>query len=227
MQYIFSGGVCVHMCFLVPINCVWQPVFFSFCLQLETSVVHLNLTAIGDPCQDTCTSAHTHKKKARLLITDLFKLRRTVWNEDWKPTRRQNWRIFKYETILLPKPLNFYVSCFFYVTQKKPRQAKANVKIWNCSINTDSQSNFVDTAVDKKISCEACTKITSCQSTNKHSIGKKQTTFQQRLSLHTFLPWDIFSCVFSNVDKVQLKIPLWRPTVKSHLLMLMFWPVPW
>lgn len=54
--------VCVCVCFLVVINCVWQPVFSSFSLQLETSVFHLNLRAIGDPSQDTCTSAHSQKR---------------------------------------------------------------------------------------------------------------------------------------------------------------------
>lgn len=116
------------------------------------------------------TKMHMHKK-ARLLIKCIQTMKNSVkWGlEVYK--KRKPYSCWSHSNVtFLVSPMFWLKNIFFF----KKARTKTNVKIWNCSINTDSQSNFVDTAVDEKISSGARTEITSCQSTNKHSIGKIQ-----------------------------------------------------
>lgn len=78
---------CVCVCFLVMNNWVWQPVFSSYALKPETSVIHLNTTATGNLPRRTrahlcaCTHTHTHTMytKARAFHTNTTQM---AWNID-------------------------------------------------------------------------------------------------------------------------------------------------
>ena len=96
---------------------------------------------------------------------------------------------------------------------RKARRGNANVKTtntWNCSINTGHTDELSGHSGWKDLWKNV-----------KYSIEKKQTALHHSFSLHPALRH-----IFPPQMLIRFnKIPPWRPTVKSNLLMLVFRPV--